>query len=188
MKDDVMLWCDVNVRYVVMGFLIFTNQKSNSLMIDSSPDTSQTIFIWVETITVPFLNISAWPSFRTGGQNWISLHISSAATNSSTTNSSTINKSTNNIIAPTRTEAGAAPRLLRDVSEWGREAEWVSEQKHNIIKGLVDGCTDKAIKLNMTHTQMCSCFFFLSILMRSKGRGRRGREEWEFNNTFFYYL
>ena len=129
-----MLLCDGNVRYVVMGFLIFTNQKSNSLMvIDSSSDTSQTIFIWVETITVPFLNISAWPSFRTGGQNWISLHISSAATNSSTTNSSTINKSTNNIIAPTRTGAGAAPRLLRDVSEGGREAEWVSEQKHNSV-------------------------------------------------------
>ena len=132
--DDVMLWCDGNVRYVVMGFLIFTNQKSNSLMIDSFARHVMTIFIWVETITVPFENISAWPNFRTGGQNWISLHISSAATNSSTINSSTINKSTNNIIAPTGTEAGAAPRLLRDVSEWvregGRVSEW-TETQHN---------------------------------------------------------
>ena len=56
----------------------------------------------------------------------------------------------------------------------------MSEQKHNIIKGLVDGCTDKAIKLNMTHTQMCCCFFFLSILMRSKesrGGGGGGKNE-----------
>ena len=130
-KLMMMMCCyDVMGTYGMLWWVFWFLQirKSNSLMvIDSSSDTSQTIFIWVETITVPFLNISAWPSFRTGGQNWISLHISSEATNSSTTNSSTINKSTNNIIAPTRTEAGAAPRLLRDVSEWGREAEWVSE-------------------------------------------------------------
>ena len=46
-----------------------------------------------------------------------------------------------------------------------------------ITEGLVDDYTDETITLNMTHTQMCSCFFFLSILMRSKERGRRGREE-----------
>ena len=56
-----------------------------------------------------------------------------------------------------------------------------------IIEGLVDGCTDKAIKLNMTHTQMCCCFF-LSILMRSKesrGGGGGGKNE---NLTTLFFI